>query len=82
VFISFFDERQNFLKESKDLLQLVVKDFERMEKTFKELVEFFAEDPKQIDAEGFFSIIVNFSDSLKVSSPFFCFESFVLCVGC
>jgi hypothetical protein len=31
-------------------------------------VEFFAEDPKQVDIEGFFSILHNFSEALKLAA--------------
>lgn len=59
---------RDFLANSEEKLKKLKNDAKAAQDAFKECVEFFAESPRTTDANSFFSLLVRFTKTFKVSN--------------
>lgn len=57
---------RDFLGNSEEKLRRLKNDSKAAQEAFRECVEYFAESPRTIDANTFFSLLVRFVKSFKV----------------
>ncbi|KRT86828.1 hypothetical protein AMK59_639, partial [Oryctes borbonicus] len=58
---------RDFLANAEDKLKKLKSDVKTAQDTFRECVEYFAESPRTTDANSFFSLLVRFTKSFKVT---------------
>lgn len=68
---------RDFLNNSEEKLKRLRADTKMAQDAFNECVEFFGESPRMTDANTFFSLLVRFTRSFKVSTIYrkMCIES-------